>query len=404
MDSELQEAIDYFRSEPVFQKILNEMVKKYYIYGKFTGTINKSDLINHELLLGFMGIDDVQWQKNSRFKIEDFLIAYDKSKFSKVDLATLITLITNKELVTKSEVMVKQQVAWEKYVTDFEKNYPLLFNAVGKKLANKYFLHKISAEILSRVEKVITNFPDKLMRLPVFAYQILNDPHGLDNNKIIGRMVLDYLKIKFDSDKSDNEIYLMVNLVKDDILNFVTLQNFVSDNMIFKVAAKEHLIWNVPLMQLLKLSEVRPASGKKIFIIENSSVYAIVAEKIPEVPLVMTSGQFKFATWYLLSLLPKDIQIYYASDLDPAGLIMSQNIWKLYGDRVHFVGMSLELYERYQMHGLKLSDNKLSKLMNVDVPPLMDLKDAILKHQKAVYQEAEISEIIIEIKKNLSDM
>jgi len=396
MNSELEFAKNYFEQKKVLKQILEELVKKYYTYGKFTGTIKKSELLDYEPLLGFIGVDDVQWNKTARFKLDDFVEAYYKSKFAKVDLNELIVVITGQKLVTKEEVADKVLTDWKQYLDSIHKKAPHIFKSFSDVQIKHYFNQSVKVDVFEKVNYVIDNMPTKLTRLPVFSYQVLNDPHGLDRDNNIGRMFWDYLKTTSKAD--DNEIYLSVNLIKDDILNFVTVQNLIADNSLFKAASADNIIWNVPLMQLLKIESVKPSSGNKVFIIENSSVYAIVTDSLKQVPLIMSSGQFKMATWKILDLLPKDIEIYYSSDMDPAGLVMSQKLWERYGNRVHFIGMSTELYRKYQNSGKKLLDVQISVLKGITLPVLNDLKMLMLNEKKAVYQEAEISEIISGIK------
>lgn len=342
------EAEKYFKSDPTLMVIMNELIKKYYTYGRFTGTISKEKLENHEQLLGFLGINETQWDRTKRFKIEDFIEAFERSKFSQVKLSSLVVSVTNHKLITKEEIGQEKHEHLENYLSEIKVKAPLVCQLLDKSELKRYFNKNVPVEMLMQVNFVLNNLPSKKTRLPVVAYNLLQDPHGLDEDQLIGSIFLKSLEKKFPNGKSKNERYLNVNIVKDDILNFVTVRNLSASSAMFHAAAKTQAIWNVSLHELLNVSNIVPVKGKKVFIIENSSVYSVITDHIPDVPLIMSGGQFNFAMWKLLELLPEEIQIYYASDMDPAGLVMCQNLWQRFGSRIKFFGMSVDIFDKYE--------------------------------------------------------
>lgn len=262
-----------------------------------------------------------------------------------------------------------------------------------------FFREKIDLDSFKQVEQLWRKQPSKPIRLPVIAYQITHDPHGLDSNKGAGKILYSCLKKTYPSIDVDTELYLKLNIVRDDILNFTTIQNILADDELFQVASDRHLIWNVPLMELLTLDKVLPNKGDKIFIIENSSVFAILAEKFPYLPMIMSSGQFKYATWKLLDLFEENVDLYYGSDIDPAGLVMAEKLLKKYPKRVHLLGMSTEVYQKYLHDGKKLDNSKLKLLDGINNSDIQSIKNSIKQNKKAVYQEAELLDLVTEIRK-----
>jgi uncharacterized protein (TIGR02679 family) len=398
MRTEFEEAVNYFQDKPIFLEIFNGLIDKYATYEKFTGTLKKSDLNDTQPLLSFLGVNQATWEKTKRFKLEDFIGAYHTSRFSRVDLNQLIETVAGKKLITKREIIEQEESRQKEYFGEVKKIAPNIFSLLDTTTLKSFFREDIAMMNFKQVEHLWMNPLNKLTRLPVVSYQVTNDPHGLDNNQLAGKVLNACLKAEYPDVDADVELYLKIKIVRDDILNFVTVQNISADDQLFQAASDNHLIWNVPLMELLRLKQVRPNFGKKVFIIENSSVFAILAEKFPDVPMIMSSGQFKYSTWKLLELFDQDIEFYYGSDLDPAGLVMVEKLISKCPERVGLLGMSTEVYQKHLTGGKSLTDQQLKVLDGINLPSLSGLKNVIKQAGKAVYQEAALQDLIEEIK------
>ncbi|AKP67412.1 TIGR02679 domain-containing protein [Companilactobacillus ginsenosidimutans] len=393
----LDSAIKYFKSSPVFIKLMKEMAGKYYSYGEFKGTIDKELLGNNASLLAFLGVNKFRWEKTKRFKVSDFEEALEHSRFAGISIFELVQGVIGKKLVTKQSIDEENERAFQRFLTSVQVSNPKVCSILSESKIKSYYTRDAILDDFIQVEKCLNNIPAQPTRLPVFAFLILKNPHGLDKTTTVGKMFLECIKLLRPKLTDGNEIYLSVNIVKDDILNFVTVQNIDANDDLFHAASSQHMVWNVPLMKLLELDSAFPSKGNKVFLIENSSVYAIIVDKLKDIPIIMTSGQFKYSTWKLLSLLPKNVEIYHSSDLDPAGLIMSNNLMEKFGDRVHLFGMSSEIYLKKVDSGVKLTNENLSKVKGINNPTLQSLKQNLITHHKAVYQESEIEELIDEI-------
>ncbi|CAJ1200215.1 TIGR02679 domain-containing protein [Companilactobacillus nantensis] len=401
MDNKIHEAIFYFESDPELLHVIKEIAKKYYYYGEFKGSINKSDLKNVEALLLFLGISQSKWRKTERFQVTEFISAYNDSKFGEINIKTVIEFIIGKKLLTKRDIDAGIEIRWQQYLSKVSEIAPTVYKLLAVSIIKRNFNKELSIDSFQKVELALKNLPTKLTRLPVFAYQLFENPHSLDKGRLLGNLFYDCIVSMGVKNRDNIDVYLAVNIVKDDILNFVTVKNLKGDSPIFKAAADNHLIWNVPLMQLMKMKIIEPIIGNKVFLIENSSVYAVIADKFKMVPLIMTSGQFKYATWKLLDLLPNNIEIYYSSDLDPAGLVMSQKILEKYPKRVHLFGMSDQLFVCEYTTSLKKLSIKTDVLNGIKNERLLSLKLLMKEKQCVVFQEAIISELIKSIEKHL---
>lgn len=399
MNTKIREAAVYFEGDPELLHVVKEIAKKYYNYGEFKGSINKSDMKNVGPLLLFLGIIQSKWRRTDRFQVNEFIAAYNDSKFGETDLKKVIELIIGKELLTKKDVDAEIEIQWQQYLSKVEEMAPMVYKLRAVSTIKRDFKRDLSITDFQKVELALKSLPTKLTRLPVFAYQLFKNPHSLDNVKPLGNIFYDCIVAMGVKDRDKIDVYLDVNIVKDDILDFVTVKNLIGDSPIFKAAADNQMIWNVPLMQMMNMKIIEPARGSRVFLIENSSVYAVIADRFKTVPLIMTSGQFKYATWKLLELLPNNVDIYYSSDLDPAGLVMSQKILEKYPSRAHLFGMSDQLFVCKYTTSLKKSGIKTDVLNGIKNEKLLSLKLLIKEKQCVVFQEAIISELIKSIEK-----
>jgi len=400
MDTKIREAVVYFEGDPELLHVVKEIAKKYYHYGEFKGSISKSDMKDVGPLLLFLGISQSKWRKTDRFQITEFISAYNDSKFGEIDLKTVIEFTIGKKLLTKRDVDAETEIRWQQYLSKFEEIAPTVYKLRAVSKIKRDFKKDLSIGNFQKVELALKSLPTKLTRLPVFAYQLFKNPHSLDNGSLLGNIFYDCIVAMDVKGRDKIDVYLAVNIVKDDILNFVTVKNLTGDSPIFKAAADNQMIWNVPLMQMMKMKIIEPTVGNKVFLIENSSVYAVIADKFKTVPLIMTSGQFKYATWKLLELLPNNVEIYYSSDLDPAGLVMSQKILEKYPKRVHLFGMSDQLFVCKYTTSWKESSVKTDILKGIKNEKLLSLKLLMKEKQCVVFQEAIISELIKSIEKH----
>lgn len=134
-----------------------------------------------------------------------------------------------------------------------------------------------------------------------------------------------------------------------------------------------------------------------MLVVENSGIYSILVELLPEVSIVCSSGQFTFAIWQLLrKLTATGTQLYYSGDLDPEGLGMAQKLKKAFGKQLRFIGMSLSLLQREETQE-DLSEKRIKQLRLLKDPQLTQLGEEIRKTKTIAYQEGFLQELIQEV-------
>ena len=178
--------------------------------------------------------------------------------------------------------------------------------------------------------------PKQKIRIPVFASNTINNPHGYDKKNLCGKifiMLLSFINnIPIPKNSEElSELYYQNNLLVDDISNMVLCRNILGDR---KDSNLEHeglkgfgkyqepiylTIYN--LSNISKLEENN--CYQKVLITENPAVFMEIVEKCrrKDFPLVCTYGQVKLAGIILLDLLVEaGFQLYYSGDIDPEGI------------------------------------------------------------------------------------
>ena len=150
---------------------------------------------------------------------------------------------------------------------------------------------------------------------------------------------------------------------------------------------------HLSLMTLGKLARVSPQTGKRVYIVENPAVFAVLAKAWPDAAIVCGNGQTRLATLVLLDLFGSDAEFWYAGDYDPEGLLIAQRLKERYGERLHFWQYRREFYEKYRSD-VEISDRSIKKLDRVYREELQDIKQAMKRQKKAAYQEAMLGEYL----------
>ncbi|TWD98638.1 uncharacterized protein (TIGR02679 family) [Neobacillus bataviensis] len=260
----------------------------------------------------------------------------------------------------------------------------------------------------------IPSAADKFERLPLFAQSTTGNPHYFDNGSFTGKLLINCMSVDQQLKglresgmptvtEELNELLSSYGLMRDDLWSFVSCRGFLSEgelgiHPVWQGAAEMDTVLNVPIKELLKLKRVWPVKGKKVWILENSSVCSTIVDEVPGAPVICTHGQFRAASWVLLNLLVESgCYLYYSGDLDPEGITMAQRLKDRFPDRVIFWRMDTASYE------VSISDedisSRLSKMQNITSPELVEVATVLIERQKAGYQEGLVNRLIEDIRR-----
>ena len=425
--SEINEAVEYFKKKPVYEKLFNEFKKKYESHGKIGGIAVLTGLStgDKEDISSFL-MKDFTSEEEVRVSAKLFEKALLKSRFSSLTTLDIITryfgikLRTNKE---KSEEDVGKRAEYLAELTGYtDKAYikewltgVFCTGADGAVvIARSYNADKNELKIiLQKLIKAIPMLPyfqggKKKELLAVFAAQAAGNPHFFDDNTLAGNLLTaflrDYFRFGYEDDLSEAEnrsnVLFKAGLIKDTLSNDVIaygirgrcVDGSLHQGMEGFLHQKEPV--KLSLLTLANLEETFTNSiDRRVYIVENPAVFSILTSRFPEKAFICSYGQIRRAVFMLLDLFDKNIVFSYAGDFDPEGLLIAERLKKRYGDRLAFWKYETDIYLKY-MSEEKLTKQRIKKLDGVRDAALLKIAELMREEGRAAYQESMLEEYV----------
>lgn len=425
--SEINEAVEYFKKKPVYEKLFNEFKKKYESHGKIGGIavltgLNTGD---KEDISGFL-MKDFTSEEEVRVSAKLFEKALLKSRFSGLTILDIIThyfgikLRTNKE---KSEEDVGKRAEYLAELTGYTDKAYIKEWLTGVfcgdvsgtvVIARSYNADKSELKIiLQKLIKAIPMLPyfqggKKKELLAVFAAQTAGNPHFFDDNTLAGNLLTaflrDYFRFGYEDDLSEAEnrsnVLFKAGLIKDTLSNDVIaygirgrcVDGSLHQGMEGFLHQKEPV--KLSLLTLANLEETFTNSvDRRVYIVENPAVFSILTSRFPEKAFICSYGQIRRAVFMLLDLFDKNTVFSYAGDFDPEGLLIAERLKKRYGDRLTFWKYEPEMYIKY-ISEEKLTMQRIKKLDGVRDAALLKIAELMREEGRAAYQESMLEEYV----------
>lgn len=425
--SEINEAVEYFKKKPVYEKLFNEFKKKYESHGKIGGIAVLTGLStgDKEDISSFL-MKDFTSEEEVRVSAKLFEKALLKSRFSSLTILDIIThyfgikLRTNKE---KSEEDVGKRAEYLAELTGYtDKAYikewltgVFCTGADGAVvIARSYNADKNELKIiLQKLIKAIPMLPyfqggKKKELLAVFAAQAAGNPHFFDDNTLAGNLLTaflrDYFRFGYEDDLSEAEnrskVLFKAGLIKDTLSNDVIVYGIrgrcvdgsLHQGMEGFLHQKEPV--KLSLLTLANLEETFTNSiDRRVYIVENPAVFSILTSRFPEKAFICSYGQIRRAVFMLLDLFDKNTVFSYAGDFDPEGLLIAERLKKRYGERLTFWKYEPEMYIKYVSEE-KLTNQRIKKLDGVRDAALLKIAELMREEGRAAYQESMLEEYV----------
>ena len=425
--SEINEAVEYFKKKPVYEKLFNEFKKKYESHGKIGGIAVLTGLStgDKEDISSFL-MKDFTSEEEVRVSAKLFEKALLKSRFSSLTILDIIThyfgikLRTNKE---KSEEDVGKRAEYLAELTGYaDKAYikewltgVFCTGADGAVvIARSYNADKNELKIiLQKLIKAIPMLPyfqggKKKELLAVFAAQAAGNPHFFDDNTLAGNLLTaflrDYFRFGYEDDLSEAEnrsnVLFKAGIIKDTLSNDVIaygirgrcVDGSLHQGMEGFLHQKEPV--KLSLLTLANLEETFTNSvDRRVYIVENPAVFSILTSRFPEKAFICSYGQIRRAVFMLLDLFDKNTVFSYAGDFDPEGLLIAERLKKRYGERLAFWKYEPEMYLKY-MSEEKLTKQRIKKLDGVRDATLLKIAELMREEGRAAYQESMLEEYV----------
>ena len=425
--SEINEAVEYFKKKPVYEKLFNEFKKKYESHGKIGGIAVLTGLStgDKEDISSFL-MKDFTSEEEVRVSAKLFEKALLKSRFSSLTTLDILThyfgikLRTNKE---KSEEDVGKRAEYLAELTGYtDKAYikewltgVFCTGADGAVvIARSYNADKNELKIiLQKLIKAIPLLPyfqggKKKELLAVFAAQAAGNPHFFDDNTLAGYLLTaflrDYFRFGYEDDLSEAEnrsnVLFKAGLIKDTLSNDVIaygirgrcVDGSLHQGMEGFLHQKEPV--KLSLLTLANLEETFTNSvDRRVYIVENPAVFSILTSRFPEKAFICSYGQIRRAVFMLLDLFNKNTVFSYAGDFDPEGLLIAERLKKRYGERLIFWKYETDIYLKY-MSEEKLTKQRIKKLDGVRDATLLKIAELMREEGRAAYQESMLEEYV----------
>ncbi|WP_167836380.1 TIGR02679 domain-containing protein [Lactimicrobium massiliense] len=403
------DAVNYFRSHHGFDRAMAQMKEKWQSYGQSSGRVILKKPSEEERydLGGFFGQTFLS-EKEIRFSLSQFESALQKTKYVPLSLYDLLCGYYQEDLITnrtrKQQKKEQQQAVYEdtlrkvSFCQDAYQWLEAMPMAAFRTVSNPQ-VYVSCARALALLQQQKND-----IRLSVLAMNALGDPHSLDAENETGKTFLHLLQhcLHDETEKLNGEtkldLYIRMGIRPDAISSFTTMQGFHLMTVdgchpAYEGFLRKQEYYLVSLSQLQGITSVIPVH-KPIFLLENQMVFSEIACRLPQASMICTSGQMKTASLLVIDMLAKEkAEMYYSSDLDPEGVLMTERLLQRHPDVIHAWHMDASDYEK-SISEIEISERRLHELDGIKSPSLKQACQYIRTKKRAGYQERLIDDMI----------
>ncbi|MFJ7556803.1 DUF2399 domain-containing protein [Bacillus thuringiensis] len=370
------------------------------------------------------GLTGKSYRGDIRITVKEIEVSLRTSKWGNLEISFLDVLshYQGKPLITRTQEEEESHRGQARYFRGYISSPPMktiVLEILSRRDTRFLRAYRDRMDELSDsmqvLEKVYKSFPlQGSIYIASLAHDVTGDPHALDLDNLTGELFLHSLRLLYEAEHKKmidlakredvHKVYNTYGVVRDDLLNFATVYGISGishdgrESSMLKGAMEDGNILHLPLREVLRFSRMR-ARGS-VYIVENSTVSALLLDGIENLPisLVVGGGQLNLATLAVLDLLAKEgIEFHYAGDYDPEGLRLAQRVLDRYSTATPWM-YHVENYHRIMRKELE-SSARLKQLDGITQPELIPLAQEMKVHRKVGYQEALVEEMIQDVRK-----
>jgi uncharacterized protein (TIGR02679 family) len=357
MENNLQAIVQYFKSDSGFDRIIRMMFDVYLHHGRTFGAVRvtqpsgdeetalsvffKRDYYNQALIR--IGLADFERQMHRNFS-DEFSLGVVLAEYLGKSLSVMKTRETIKPSTFSSrvsnEIIPKFEntpaAAWLKEVTVQTRR--------GYRTWSEKFLFEPDEVVLSitNVANALNNVnkENKLIPIAEFSKKYIGSPDAFDFYGTHGQLFLKALACRFDIPTHVNiedyiKMHLRAGLLSYGMLSRVTVFGLGAktyDGDTDTACGYYNDLYQSHILTLENLSRIANVSahGGKVFIFEDSQIFAAVLSKLngKKCTLVCSDGKLSAAFMYLLKLLSAaNIPMYYAGSMTDKGLELADRLY-----------------------------------------------------------------------------
>lgn len=404
-----QQAAEYFSGEKVYKRLFQLFREKVESFGRIGGTIKMESFNDQEFesIALFYGTSIQALKKKKTLSLSSFEKQLQQTKFEGVSLHKLLEAYFNEPIQSKKSLQGERRQREQVRLKELALAYPALvdyFHYLAERNSDSHWIIRLLLSdgfdaAIRNLSAANDGLPESYERLPFFSQRISGNPHTFDLAALEGKLLIHLLHFKLygkgallSKTEAINELLLNFRILRDDITNFVSFANLLGEqdgmvHPVWRAAAETGNAVNMPLRELLKIDAVKAASGRDVYIVENSGVFSSVLDLAPNAPLVCTHGQFKLAGLRLIDrIIESGCTLHYAGDFDPEGIAMAVRLLERHPGNIRLWRMDADSY-RESVSSVELAD-RLGKLNNISHPLVSELLEDMNRLGKAGYQEA----------------
>ena len=353
-----------------FCRVLDGFREKYVSYGKFAGTVVMKNLSeeDREDLEGFLG-RNYHGKKSVSISAKRFEQALLRSRFGEISGKELLELYFEETMESRKERKQKEEKKRQEMITrDLVRPFRVHWLRSGWKkcrFRRRVRTRRETWQMLLTGIGILNRLPADAQYLAVFAAQVTGNPHAFDEGTKGGRyleqLIRWYLQKTegisgYERGTSADHIFPLIEkqkhfwkagILKDDVSNYalaVGIQAEKKDGCFHKGMDgffKEGQPVQIPLSVIAGWKAVCCPQNRAL-IVENPSVYAMLCGQWKEsCALLCMNGQPRLSSLLLLDLFAKaKMEVWYAGDFDPEGLLIAQKLKQYYQGEFHYWHMT----------------------------------------------------------------
>lgn len=423
----MNDKVQVFRVEPGFLKLFRLFKEKYRSLGRIGGTVSIRSFSFKEVesIAGYLGQSVEEIMEKGTVSLLSFEKELPQTGFAEYSLIELLEEVLAETILTKSEENGREEIKERNFFQRLLAACPQgswWWDWIESRPPESRWIWSLykqdSIELQEKLKTIFGAFQDlpfhnnKYERLPLFAQRTTGNPHFFDSNLVTGKLLINCMQVDQQlkglrepgmpkTTEELNDLLSSYGLMRDDLWSFVSCRGFLAEgemglHPVWKAAAEIGTVLNVPFKELLKLKSIWPESGRKVWVVENSSVCSTIVDEVPRAPIICTHGQLRTASWMMLDLLVESgAQLCYSGDLDPEGVLIAHRLKERYQDHVTIWRMDVDSYEKTISE--EDISSRLSKMDPINSSELVEVINVIRVRKKAGYQEGLVSELVRDI-------
>lgn len=401
----------YFAERPAYQRIMEEMLRKYRGLGHVGGQICLKDATAEECQAA-RAVFGRPFSNPLKFKLQEFEMALQTTPYQGISLPKLLEAYFGTQILTRQEEHKKKIQSLSELISKVSDEVDnqtcrCWLRSLLETRSGGYVLVRRSLKS-GEVESALTHacksaawleeHAGKIIRLAVLSARVTSDPHTLDSNTMAGKLLLHLLSfsqgVQFPSDAEKRDmLYYEAGILCDSISSSVTQLGLIlctgkEEHPSYQYFRQSYEACTLTLTNLANLSTASSPS-RHVYLVENQMVFSQLCDHANEFysPLICTSGQLQVAVLRLMDMLAvSGTTFHYSGDFDGGGLSIADRLTVRYPGLLKLWHMSSKDYT-VACSKTELGEISIRNLHGLSHKALNETATTILEEGYAGYQE-----------------